>query len=390
MLVRRGALDAGLSAREATAQVEPHAHRFAAALRRRPPDAGGVAPCGAAARQVQRLRGVAERRQGEAPAPVAQRPAGRRRARELSRRRARDHAGRCSTPASDPTIRTSRRERASRIAEIWDCTKRGARCGCRATTTPTATGSHVAGIIAGRGTADKTDYLGLAPDAELVVYKVLDDNGQGEDAWIIKALDHIAEQNDNIARARDPRREPEPRRPFDSTVYGCGFSPICQELRRLWRIGVLVVVACGNEGQLEVQTPRRRRRAQLADVDRRPGQPRRLHRGRLGQRRPAAPLRRLVVLVARAHGRRPLQARCRRARRTHRLVQRTRSTGRRGCYRDESGTSMAAPHVSGLLAAFLSVRREFRGRPDEVKKLLLTPAPTSAATASTRAGASRT
>ena len=32
---------------------------------------------------------------------------------------------------------------------------------------------------------------------------------------------------------------------------------------------------------------------------------------------------------------------------------------------------MAAPHVSGLLAAFLSVRREFRGRPDEVKRVLL-------------------
>jgi subtilisin family serine protease len=40
-------------------------------------------------------------------------------------------------------------------------------------------------------------------------------------------------------------------------------------------------------------------------------------------------------------------------------------------YRNESGTSMAAPHVSGLLAAFLSVRPEFRGRPDEVKTLLL-------------------
>ena len=26
-------------------------------------------------------------------------------------------------------------------------------------------------------------------------------------------------------------------------VYGCGFSPICAELRRLWRSGVLVVVA---------------------------------------------------------------------------------------------------------------------------------------------------
>jgi hypothetical protein len=35
---------------------------------------------------------------------------------------------------------------------------------------------------------------------------------------------------------------------------------------------------------------------------------------------------------------------------------------------------MAAPHVSGLLAAFLSVRKEFRGRPDEVKRILVATA----------------
>jgi subtilisin family serine protease len=40
-------------------------------------------------------------------------------------------------------------------------------------------------------------------------------------------------------------------------------------------------------------------------------------------------------------------------------------------YKEESGTSMACPHLSGLIAAFLSVRREFIGRPDEVKRLLL-------------------
>ena len=32
---------------------------------------------------------------------------------------------------------------------------------------------------------------------------------------------------------------------------------------------------------------------------------------------------------------------------------------------------MAAPHVSGVLAAFLSARREFVGQPDRVKELLL-------------------
>jgi subtilisin family serine protease len=40
-------------------------------------------------------------------------------------------------------------------------------------------------------------------------------------------------------------------------------------------------------------------------------------------------------------------------------------------YIDDSGTSMAAPHVSGAIAAFLSVRREFIGKPLEVKRIFL-------------------
>ena len=36
-----------------------------------------------------------------------------------------------------------------------------------------------------------------------------------------------------------------------------------------------------------------------------------------------------------------------------------------------SGTSMAAPHVSGIIASFLSCRNEFIGRPDLVKKILI-------------------
>jgi serine protease AprX len=38
-------------------------------------------------------------------------------------------------------------------------------------------------------------------------------------------------------------------------------------------------------------------------------------------------------------------------------------------YVEDSGTSMAAPHVSGAVANFLSIRREFIGRPDEVKRI---------------------
>jgi subtilisin family serine protease len=43
-------------------------------------------------------------------------------------------------------------------------------------------------------------------------------------------------------------------------------------------------------------------------------------------------------------------------------------------YREDSGTSMAAPHVSGVIAAFLSVRREFIGQAEAVKKIFLSSA----------------
>lgn len=40
-------------------------------------------------------------------------------------------------------------------------------------------------------------------------------------------------------------------------------------------------------------------------------------------------------------------------------------------YVEESGTSMASPHVSGVIAAFLSVRREFIGEPEKVKSIFI-------------------
>jgi hypothetical protein len=40
-------------------------------------------------------------------------------------------------------------------------------------------------------------------------------------------------------------------------------------------------------------------------------------------------------------------------------------------YCEQSGTSMAAPHVSGAAAAFLSVRTEFIGQPERLKEVLM-------------------
>ena len=40
-------------------------------------------------------------------------------------------------------------------------------------------------------------------------------------------------------------------------------------------------------------------------------------------------------------------------------------------YCEQTGTSMAAPHVSGAIAAFLSVRGEFIGQPERVKEIFM-------------------
>jgi subtilisin family serine protease len=47
------------------------------------------------------------------------------------------------------------------------------------------------------------------------------------------------------------------------------------------------------------------------------------------------------------------------------------ATAEKDLYVEMSGTSQAVPHVSGLLAGFLSVRQEFAGYPSRVKQILL-------------------
>lgn len=87
----------------------------------------------------------------------------------------------------------------SNIESIWDCTQHGPPHRVQRDEDRDGHGSHVAGIIAGEFEHENKCYRGMAPRAKLIVYKVLNDKGEGEDAWIIKALDHIADQNENNA-----------------------------------------------------------------------------------------------------------------------------------------------------------------------------------------------
>ena len=65
-------------------------------------------------------------------------------------------------------------------------------------------GTHVAGIIAGNGYDSNGQKAGIAPDASLVVLKVLDGNGQGTISNIIAALDWVLAQPHAV---QHPRRQ---------------------------------------------------------------------------------------------------------------------------------------------------------------------------------------
>src|SRR4029450_11593401 len=60
-------------------------------------------------------------------------------------------------------------------------------------------GTHVAGIVAGNGAASAgldDPYVGMAPEVDLVVLKVLDGVGAGRTSDVIAALEWVAANHD--------------------------------------------------------------------------------------------------------------------------------------------------------------------------------------------------
>lgn len=266
------------------------------------------------------------------------------------------------------------------IFQQWDCTPTGplaavvnknARAEDR-----NGHGTHVAGIIAGSHSIGAFEISGIAPEARLVIYKVLGDDGGGTDAKIIKALDHIHATNERSGRLAIHGVNLSLGGPFDPDVFGCGDTPLCKQLRRLWRQGVVVVLAAGNEGFLyEINGA-----AVNLNVGMSIGDPANLDESvvvgsthatkphmygvsHFSSRGPTADGRQKPDLVA--PGEKILSCRAEGWRE---------GKGEAALYTRMSGTSMAAPHVSGVIASFLSMRREFIGQPDRVKELLLASA----------------
>jgi subtilisin family serine protease len=282
-------------------------------------------------------------------------------------------------------------EKHQNVLAQWDCTKKGTPPKLLPGTPEcdeldgNGHGTHVAGIIGGEAgldvDGDAATFAGMAPRCKLFGFKVLDDNGNGRDSWIIKALDLVNSLNDSAGQLLIHGVNLSLGGNFDPSIFGTGHTPLCQELRRLWRQGVVVCLAAGNEGYALLTAAEGGGPIQ-ANLDLSIGDPANLEEAiavgsvhktnphtygisYFSSRGPTADGRRKPDVVA--PGERILSAR-------YDWSADAVSPGRlpyENLYIEMSGTSMATPHVSGVLAAFLSLRREFIGYPDRVKEILL-------------------
>ena len=261
-------------------------------------------------------------------------------------------------------------------------------------------GTHVAGIIAGetRPTAQrrikirqairtndtvndvaivdeehKDPILGLAPYCKIMSLRVLRAGESGRVSYLLAAIGYLQSVNEFGRNIKVHGLNLSLGYPFLPRWFAAGQSPLCVEVDRLVRSGVVVVVAAGNAGYGQVTTSDNTsefaaHEGTIAD----PGNAQlavtvgSVHKDRphtygvsyFSAKGPTADGRMKPDLVAPGE----------------RIVSCARMADAGGDagvipFREDSGTSMAAPHVSGAVAAFLSVRNEFIGQTQAIKDL---------------------
>jgi subtilisin family serine protease len=295
---------------------------------------------------------------------------------------------------------------------------------------PYGHGTHVAGIIAG-GLFDGTkrvDYdlfvcervavseemdlaqvqereeealaeqlSGIAPRCNLVSLRVLDANGACRSSDVMRALQYVREElNGQGKRSRVHGVNLSLGYEFNAKWHACGQSPVCVEVDRLVRSGVVVVISAGNTGYGDLTSNKGLFSTGLSLTINDPGNASlaitvgATHRDSpytygvsyFSSKGPTSDGRLKPELVAPgeritscAAGKNLGAMKPALEKRKKQALPSEQAQGASEVlfapYIEDSGTSMAAPHVSGAIAAFLSIRREFIGRPEEIKRIFL-------------------
>jgi subtilisin family serine protease len=261
-------------------------------------------------------------------------------------------------------------------------------------------GTHVAGIIAGgllgpndlpgnvpfvvaqsiaasgggvqiraRTLADPSRLAGVAPRCKLVSLRIQDANAENLSSNVIRALQYVREElNGNGKLLRVHGINLSLGYEFNARWFACGQSPICVEVNRLVRSGVVVVVAAGNTGYGLLNAQQRGTSSGMALTINDPGnadlaitvgsthrdKPHTYGVSYYSSKGPTGDGRLKPDLVAPGERITSCAAGLNLAKMA--LIRQD-APPNAAAYIDDSGTSMAAPHVSGAIAAFLSIRK---------------------------------
>jgi serine protease AprX len=231
-----------------------------------------------------------------------------------------------------------------------------------------AHGTHVAGIIGARKptTEGENDFAdGMCPDIQLYDFRVLAKTTEDTEFAVIAALQYIRYVNERHSYVTIHGANLSLSIPHNVRNYACGRTPVCNECQRLVESGVVVVAAAGNRGYQKFETKDGLFENYAAFSITDPGNAED------------------VITVGATHGNWP-----------HTYgVSFFSSRGPTGDGRPkpdlvapgerisapipgnemgaESGTSMAAPHVSGAAAMLMARYPELIGNPRRIKRILI-------------------
>ncbi|CAG2131803.1 S8 family peptidase [Cupriavidus numazuensis] len=242
-------------------------------------------------------------------------------------------------------------------------------------------GTHVAGIIGANWLssmyldrpeplrvpdelAGPVNVTGICPRVELLDLRIFDAQGRGDEFGILGALQYVRWLNQsrdgqyvhgvNLSLALH----------HDVRNYACGSTPVCVECDRLVGNGVIVVAAAGNYGYDEAYAAAHMGAGFRGQTITDPGNAQSVIT--VGATHRTDPMRYGISYFS-SHG--PTGD----GRIKPDLVapgEKVTSTVPGGTLASMDGTSMAAPHVSGVAALLLSRNGELMGQPAKVKALL--------------------